>query len=469
MADAVIGALRVNLSADTAQFSRGLTTAEMRMKRFATITKASAAIIGAALGTMAIVIGVAVKRTIDHADALNKLSQRVGFSVEQLSKWKYAADLAGTSLEEMSVSLRRMASNMDDAARGTGTAKLAFDRLGITVTNTDGTLRATEDVMLEVADRFSKMADGATKSALAMDIFGRSGVSMIPLLNEGAQGLREMFTEAERFGIVIDTQTARAAEDFNDNLTRLSAIWDGLIIKITAALVGPLKDLSEMLLSIADAIDFVRMRWQQWQEVLGISTEAMPDFNRSIDELTKGWMRETEANYSASRAVATYRQELEKVGPTLEEIQRQQLLAATKVAQDWLGVADTLGGALNTMFQDNKAVAIAQAVINTAQAITKTMAEYGFTPVGVAAMAAAAAAGAAQIAAITRTQPGGGSAPRSSSGGKAPKDGGGGTQRTEKIVNVNLTGGPMFGQDQVRGLIDEINKAVGDGATIRVR
>lgn len=80
--------------------------------------------------------------------------------------------------------------------------------------------------------------------------------------------------------------------------------------------------------------------------------------------------------------------------------------AATAI-QPWLQVADTIAQALGVMFEDNKAVAIAQAVISTAQAIAKTIAEYGFTPIGIAMSAAAAALGAAQIAKISSTSVGG--------------------------------------------------------------
>jgi TP901 family phage tail tape measure protein len=125
------------------------------------------------------------------------------------------------------------------------------------------------------------------------------------------------------------------------------------------------------------------------------------------------------------------------------------------------GIADNLAKA----FGNSKAFAIAAAIINTAESVTKTLATYGATPWGIAAAAAAAAAGAAQIATIRKTTKtssgggGGGGAPAVNPQAAAPQQ--------QQGVTINLQG-ERFGRDQVRGLIEEINKAVSDGAVLRV-
>lgn len=144
---------------------------------------------------------------------------------------------------------------------------------------------------------------------------------------------------------------------------------------------------------------------------------------------------------------------------------------ATMVAvNSYAGMAGEIANNLATAFGNSKAFAIASAVINTAESVTKTLATYGFTPWGIALAASAAAAGMAQIAAIK-------SASKNSSGGSAssgvtpaaePASGGGsGGGGVQQLVNINLHG-ETYGREQVRGLIMNINEAVADGAVLKV-
>jgi hypothetical protein len=158
----------------------------------------------------------------------------------------------------------------------------------------------------------------------------------------------------------------------------------------------------------------------------------------------------------------------------MDKLRQKNFEASIETTQQWLQVGDTLGQALGTMFKENKAVAIAQAVINTAQAITEAL-KLPF-PINWAQVAAVTALGAAQIATISSTNPGGSS--------KAIKKGSGGGGKTQKAVtetstssggnkngqaiNITLQGEGGFNREQVRALIGQINSAVGDGATLRV-
>lgn len=173
---------------------------------------------GAAAATAA--MGVAVQGAIDHADELNKASQKAGVAVESLSRLAYAAKLSDVALGQLTGGLQKLSKGMLEAANGDGPAK-AFRALGVTVTDTNGRLRDSNAVFSELADRFSRMEDGSTKTALAIQIFGKSGADLIPLLNSGADGLARMADEADRMGATISDKTARSAEEFNDTLTRI--------------------------------------------------------------------------------------------------------------------------------------------------------------------------------------------------------------------------------------------------------
>ena len=81
---------------------------------------------------------------------------------------------------------------MREADQGVATYSDSFNALGLSVRDSEGNLKSNEQVLGEIADRFADMADGATKAALAMEIFGRSGASMINMLNGGSAAIKEL-------------------------------------------------------------------------------------------------------------------------------------------------------------------------------------------------------------------------------------------------------------------------------------
>jgi hypothetical protein len=141
--------------------------------------------------------------------------------------------------------LQQLSKNMEAGSEG-------LAALGISATDASGNLRSTNDVMMEVAQAFAGMEDGAGKTAIAMNIFGRAGANLIPLLNSGRTGLAQMAGEAENLGVVISGDAAKAAEQFNDNLTRLQTAAEGLAQQIIAPLLPSLIDLTNRLLALAD-------------------------------------------------------------------------------------------------------------------------------------------------------------------------------------------------------------------------
>ena len=209
-----------------------------------------AAALPARFGALGIAIAaafsaVSVKSVIDGADQLNKLSQKTGIAVEALSELKYAGSLADVSIESIALGVKKLSSNMFEAASGSKEAADAFGLLGVAFKNGDGSLRDSDKVLADVAERFAGLVDGPEKSALAVKIFGKAGADLIPMLNMGRDGLEAMKLEAKQLGVVISTETAKAAEEFNDNLTRMNAIASASARDIAGALLPTMVDLTD--------------------------------------------------------------------------------------------------------------------------------------------------------------------------------------------------------------------------------
>lgn len=246
---ALVGALRAMLTLDSTAFVNGakkasrsqkeLETGLQRMQRTMRRVAAGMAVVGTALA-------VAIKGQLNLADEMGKAAQKFGVPIEELSRLKYAADLAGVPLDRLGTSLAQLSRRM------VAQPQLLRD-LGVELTDASGKMRSTEAVVQDLAGVFAAMPDGAEKTALAMQLFGKSGADMIPLLNAGKSGLQAMAEEANKLGIVISADTAKAAENFNDNLTRLQTAAGGLVAQLAAALAPTLERISEIAVDVAMA------------------------------------------------------------------------------------------------------------------------------------------------------------------------------------------------------------------------
>jgi len=200
-----------------------------------------------ALGAVA--LGKFAKDTIDSADAMSKLSQRTGIAAPELDRFRKVAELSDTSIESLSKAFPALAANIQKAAQGSGPAADAFTQLGINLTDATGKLRSTDDVMLQVADRFAQMEDGTEKAALASEIFGRRlGSELIPMLNSGGDAVRNMSTS-------LTQEFADKAAVFNDRIENMTEKVQDLGLRLTIALLPALEALVGLVEQIAKVFE----------------------------------------------------------------------------------------------------------------------------------------------------------------------------------------------------------------------
>jgi hypothetical protein len=99
------------------------------------------------------------------------------------------------------------------------------------------------------------MPDGVQKSQWALELFGRSGLDLIPLLNGGAAGISAMTEEARMFGVVVSQDAAKGAEQFNDNITRMQQYVAGAVQNFTTGMTPALVNVSTALVNSAKSAD----------------------------------------------------------------------------------------------------------------------------------------------------------------------------------------------------------------------
>lgn len=234
-----VGTLTIEMAANVARLANDMqkaqSTVEGAMKKISAAAKVGLASLAAGVSVAGIT--AFVKSAINAADEMSKLSQKTGVAVKDLAGLQLAYQQSGIQAGALQTSMARLAQGM---AKGND----AFAAMQLSTKNADGSLKSTRDMLGEVADKFASYKDGAEKTALAMQLFGKAGADMIPLLNGGAAGLAEFDAMAQQLGLTMDEATARSAEKFNDTLDLVSMGVSGVGTQIAAQLLPTLTGLA---------------------------------------------------------------------------------------------------------------------------------------------------------------------------------------------------------------------------------
>lgn len=234
----------------------------MRTGRFETDTKRAqkalrdmekqAVAMGKAMGVALAAAGTAaayfVKSSIDAADAASKQAAALGLTIEAYTGLEYAAGLSGLATEDFGASMSKLTKAASEAAGGNKEYAATFKAIGVAVTDSRGNLKSMDALLGDLAERFAGYADGAEKTALAIELFGKSGAKLVPFLNLGRDGIAQLREEAVRLGVVLDKETGVAAEQFNDNLTRLETKVKGFSYTLARELLPALNDVLQALI-----------------------------------------------------------------------------------------------------------------------------------------------------------------------------------------------------------------------------
>jgi hypothetical protein len=176
---------------------------------------------------------------------MNDLAQKTGVSVEQLSRFKQAAAASGTDIDSVGTAMIKYGKNAASTGKGNDKLVAALDELGISSKDAAGNLKSSDQVMLEVADRFKAMPDGANKSRIAIDLFGKAGANLVPLLNGGSDAVKSLTA-------TMTTPFAKASDAFNDKLASIQGKLGQVGASVGSALLPALNLLSDVVIGLAN-------------------------------------------------------------------------------------------------------------------------------------------------------------------------------------------------------------------------
>ena len=234
--------IKAILSLKDKKFNKGIGNTQKNVMKF---TGAIVAV-GAA-------VAAATVATAHFLDETIKASRAAGSTAEDFSALRYAADLSGISMENLSKGLRKI-------TEPSTMAQKEFDRLGISITTVSGSAKTQNEILNDLADSYGDMVSPADKAASAVRIFGDKGAEMVNMIGGGSEKLKSMTDEAKKLGLVFSEKAGEAAEKFNDSTTKLIGSIKGLVQQTTGAIIEFMNEAGVME-TLSGAIQSVTGWW----------------------------------------------------------------------------------------------------------------------------------------------------------------------------------------------------------------
>ena len=233
------------------RLTAALKRAERKLKAFGESVRSLglrlAGLGGAALAPLA----GAVKLFASAGDTLDKMSLRTGVSVEALSELGFAAEQSGADLQTLENGVRVMQRTLNDAERGLATAQDALADLGLAADDLRGL--SPEQQFKTLAEAISRIEDPSKRAAVAMQVFGRAGTKLLPLIEGGVDGIEALQAQARSLGLTISTETAKDAALLNDTMNILFRVLKQAVFIIGSALAPTVIKLSNAITRVVVA------------------------------------------------------------------------------------------------------------------------------------------------------------------------------------------------------------------------
>lgn len=241
------------------------------------------------------------KETGEYADQVQELAVKYNLTTDEVQEYMYMQELADTSVETIAGSLTKLTKNMGAAQDGTGSAAEAFDKLGVSITDSNGELRSSQDVFKDAIEALGNIENATERDTISMELFGKGAQDLNPLIELGAEGFQDLADKAHESGAVMSGEALQAAGEFKDGLDAAKEKADALKREIGEKLAPKFQDLLEKALDWAEGVDWdkvgkiiadafhviagaVQMVIEDIKSVISWTKQAVSDVRDFIDE-----------------------------------------------------------------------------------------------------------------------------------------------------------------------------------------
>lgn len=219
----------VKLKAASEQFKQWGSSLEEAGRQMQGISMAAGALV-ASLGAISYKAG-------QNADDLNTMSKVYNIGTEDLQKYKAAADLVDVDLDTIAKTHQRLTKAMSGSEDETGAQAEAFQKLGVSVVDSNGNLRDSDAVWQDTIKALGEVENETERDALAMTLMGKSASELNPLIEDGGETYEKVAKTMEKYGLdFVDQETLDKANQFNDQLDTMKLLGSVAISQVGASL-----------------------------------------------------------------------------------------------------------------------------------------------------------------------------------------------------------------------------------------
>ena len=212
-----------------------------------TAAKWGAAVVGGAT-TAATGLTALATKSASTADNIDKMSQKIGVSREAYQELDFICSQSGMDVNKLQGGMKSLVSAMDGAASGTASNVEQFRKLGVSVTDANGNLRSSEDVMWETMEALQNCGNETEKTRLATELFGKSGTEMMPLLNGASGSIEEMKDKAHDLGLVLGDEAIDNGVKLTDTMDQMKRSLSAVGTKLGAELMPILQQVCQYVI-----------------------------------------------------------------------------------------------------------------------------------------------------------------------------------------------------------------------------
>ncbi len=209
--------------------------------------KFGTAVVTGTAATGAALMGV-VNSSASTADEIDKMSAKIGLSKQAYQEWSYVLGQNGMDVNSLQMGMKTLVAQMDGAASGTEKSVEMFEKLGVSIYDSEGKMKNQEEMFKEVTMALAAMENGTEKAALANGLLGRSGSEMMPMLNNGAEGITELTDRAHELGLIMGDDAVNAGVVLGDTLDDVKKSAGMVGTKIGVALFPIIQKVLDMVL-----------------------------------------------------------------------------------------------------------------------------------------------------------------------------------------------------------------------------
>jgi hypothetical protein len=352
-----LGEMVVSIVGDTTQLNSAIDTSKQKVGQFAEILKEGGplgqAILSAsnmmtkllanpAVALTAIIVGAIevfsdfTKELVSYGAQIKETSERTGLSTKALQEYKFIAEQTGGSLETITAAVKMM-------TRGLETNKDTFAKLGIQTKDTSGNFLSTTDIFDQTIEKLGDLSNDTERTNLALKLFGRGALDMVPLLKEGSKGIEELKNKANELGLVLNDSTIKNAHDFEKSTDALKASWKAFSMSLVQDALPALKLVTDSYLYVTELINRARVAAQNNEIIKAyrdgkVSVIEYHDAVQSMIDMNKQVVNDDKSSASekrkANQEIADGYAMLTKVRKEYRIAEEEQIKKDNEIAKD---------------------------------------------------------------------------------------------------------------------------------------